>query len=610
MKLFFFSFAITLFSIICSAENITSNEYYVDGKLRRKITYDQNLSILSEIYYRHSNLKQIARIDYRTKDSLNRITFYDDDGTTILYDINFELGKYIDTKNETVLSFRNNFIFEGKQLGNHIIANYRLNKRDGPVLQFDSTIAGQVKTNKVFVEYDYRKIGGLVYITNKTYQPIMMDTFRLYKGALCNFKNDLLDGKANVFSASGRHKIKSEFTFGKCISYTSYDALDGMITALNGRNGTLNGKAIINGKVKEFNSDHLIWCYSLDRIGEIYALSKTKEYDYDIYDHKSIDLIIAESFGIKGASDFEVWNKKVESNLIKSTEGWNFYPKWEAKKKFDESLFFVENISDLRKLFGIPYFYIKRFDFNNYDKNDIAYIPISSSTKIDSNGINTHNYRLNFLNDTLIYKRSPFFLNPDSQSYYSSFYNSEYWREFTREDENRINGRFNYWLQNAFNHNNTGVYDMVRYRKYESNNTMAELLRSYSDSLLKFCFALYLGDSLPSLRNISKLKNDFLCSRNIEMFILDDTKNRFTFSIIEKEHFNYISLYDKNKKLYFTFEDGPFYETDYNEWRFTITDHTMQNYYFVYNKDGSIIKNNLDQNIQESLKTIYYNFHQ
>lgn len=260
-----------LFYIYSSAQNIITNEYYTNGKLRRTIVYDKSINIISEQYYKKTNSKLIANIKYNAINSFERVQFYDDDGVKVLFDIDFEKGKYIDYNGQIELNFKGNFIFEGKQIGKHIVANYINNMRNGPILQYDSTITGRVKSNKVFAEYEYKVVNGRVYITHTTLHPTYDDVYSLHKGAYCNFKNDVLDKTSSIFRANGKKIIESNFNLGKCLFYNSFGSSGTTISKINCQNGIVNSKILLNGTIKEFLGNNIVWFYTLQNIGEIYA---------------------------------------------------------------------------------------------------------------------------------------------------------------------------------------------------------------------------------------------------------------------------------------------------------------------------------------------------
>lgn len=400
-----------IFSCFSKAENVNSNEYYSDGKIRRTITYDEKLNIIAEQYFRKTNSKLIASIFYKSKEKLSRVTFFDDDGINKLFDIDFEKGKYVDTKQQIELNFRDNFIFEGKQIGNHIVANYVNNKRNGPVLQYDSTITGKVISNKVFAEYEYKIINDRIYIVHTTLHPMYDDIFSLYKGAFCNFKNDVLDKKSEIFTSSGGKKVEAIFNKGKCHSYKSYDKIGNTISRISCNNGLVDSKILLNGTVKEYTGNNIVWFYTLESIGEIYA-NYNPPHNYSIGANQIIDIV------------------------IKNENVWNCAPNMEVKREFDSLLSSAESITTIRKFLGIPNFHIRRFNFDNYDKDDIAFLHLNSITNIDSIGIHNARYNIKYSPDTLFYERSPFFTDISMQT--DNLVNIDFWestfKTVTHED--------------------------------------------------------------------------------------------------------------------------------------------------------------------------------
>ena len=96
----------------------TTKEYYPNNKIRRIIKTDNDFNVISEIYYRNSNSLPIAEIDYRSKNEIKSVVFFKNDGINKKYLIDFNRGLYIDYLNNISLSFKDNFVFDGKQTGN------------------------------------------------------------------------------------------------------------------------------------------------------------------------------------------------------------------------------------------------------------------------------------------------------------------------------------------------------------------------------------------------------------------------------------------------------------------------------------------------------------
>jgi len=614
---------------ISFAQNLTTNEYYTKGSLRRTIVYDENLNMLNEIYFRQSNSKPIAKIEYKSKDSIKRATFYKEDGQEISYDIDFEKGKYIDRSSGIELRFKNNFIFEGKQIGEHIVANYHNNKRIGPVLQYDSTATGKVLSNKVFAEYEYKIIHDRAYITHTTLHPMYEDTFSLYKGIYCNFNNDILDGNSVVYNSKGKKKVESNFKSGKCLFYNSYDNLGNVISKITGSNGLVNSKVLLNGTVKEFNNN-LMWFYSLESVGEIYAEFEHPEFDK--YTNEFVDELIGKSLGIK-LSRYSNGNSSwlPESKQLLKIDGiWNVSYKIKAKTAYDSLLTPVENITDLRKLLGIPYFYLRRFSFDNYDKDDIAFIPVSSMSTIDSLGIHPFVYNIKEAKDILYYNRSPFFINNDT--HLNNVVSDEFWKGTIHknkwdDNENLLvterKCKFNVWLKEAMNYINFGtndnfscdfMYDMESkengtYINRNENKYIELFLKSYSDSILKMCFNLYQYDSIPSFKYVLGGYKSWYPNINNEFgFVINSRSNRYFFSLIEDDKKMYSILNDIESQLSFFFEIE---KEEYSNWVFKISSLDKTKTYYLCKNEGidRIKLNNINSEVKNSLKLIYDNFH-
>ena len=69
-----------LFVPICSFSQVntltTTKEYYSDNKIRRIITMDDDLNVVSEVYYLNSNSLPVAKINYNSKNSIKSVVFF------------------------------------------------------------------------------------------------------------------------------------------------------------------------------------------------------------------------------------------------------------------------------------------------------------------------------------------------------------------------------------------------------------------------------------------------------------------------------------------------------------------------------------------------------
>ncbi|MCL6102390.1 MAG: hypothetical protein M1292_07860 [Bacteroidetes bacterium] len=371
-----------MYSFLSLAQNnLTTKEYYKDNTIRREIVLNDNLDVLSETYFKNS--QPVAKINYKSKNEMKNAVFYKEDGRTQEYYIDFEKGKYFDYSNEIELTFNGAFNFHGKQIGDKVISYYENGKRNGPVLQFDSTVTGKVNSNKVFAEYNYAMINGRMVITGKTLSPIYDDFFTLYKGAYLNFKNDLLDGESNVFYYDGKKKIKSNFNYGKCLNYSSFDNNGNLITKIAMKNGNLSERAIINGSVKEFEGNNIVWFKLLGKVGSIYSTYHPNHKEMS-YDFKEFD----PSIFLEGYNRKNYW-KYFEFNSLNKTpsnDKWNTGQLITFKQEFDKGLSPADDMV-IRLLLGIPYFYLYRYDFSNYSEEEYKIINISKNACIDSTGL-------------------------------------------------------------------------------------------------------------------------------------------------------------------------------------------------------------------------------
>lgn len=593
-----------LFPICCFAENITTNEYYTNGKIRRKIVYDANFNIINEQYYRKSNSNIIAEIKYKTNNSFELVQFYDNDGIKILYAIDFQKGKYFDYNEQLELSFKGNFEFEGKQIGNHIVANYINNKRNGPILQYDSTISGKVISNKVFAEYEYKIFNDRVYITHTTLHPMYDDTYSLFKGAYCNFKNDVLDKTCNVFTANGRKKIESNFSIGKCIYYNSYDNIGNTISKINCNNGVINSKIILNGTVLEFTGKNIVWLYTLESIGEIYGNYNTPK-----------------SYGIGDSPIIEP--------VFKTNNTWNCFPNWMQKKEFDSLLNSAESITNIRKLLGIPYFHLRRFVFDNFDKDNIAFLKINNENNIDSTGIHNTIYVIKNKLDTLFYQRNSFFRNLDTQidnQLNIAFWESTLGNEVYGDNSSFINERnlqFDNWIKSSYNIDNLGLTDDMLYN--DKNSEVKEYLISYSDTLLNACFSIFLSDTLPKYYDVfneihSKNGNSAYSVFNYNNYymyntgyVINSKSGRFKFYIKYEKRKMFMILEDNISKIKYQFEreyGGPLGNPHWEKVLFKIINFNNQELFISEAEESNkIILNNMNIETKQSLEAIFNNFH-
>ena len=474
------------FVLFAQDNKIITKEYYKSSKLRRMIKFDDNLNILSETYYRESNALSIATIEYKSKNEISRAIFFAKNGSDTTCLVDFSKGIYKDFISRTFLVFKNNFSFHGKQIGNNIISYYKNGSKDGMTLQYDSAIAGKVLSNKTVLLYDYIFKNGEAYIIGGQLKEIYKDTFRIYKGAYCNFTSGQLNGVSNVFYSSGEQKVKASFKLGLMQDYVSYDPNGAIISKMTLANLMTNQAAIINGTVQKIEKNNILWFYGLSCIGDMLVRYNPYEYGSSESALDVLDLEIPDYGTIRATIDQNTWNT---GQLI------------QHKFNFDKNLEPAENIVVLRYLLGIPYFYINRYNFNYYDRNDFYIVRVDSNVVNNGGAFKPQFYTINEMAN-LKYNRNPFF--------YSDVYHTPNLKIFKDVDEfgrgraltmyyKDRNISFYKWLEESHSYKLSGQNDFFTinpsfskpYDEVNDNQEVQKFIKSYVSALVLNCQTLY-----------------------------------------------------------------------------------------------------------------------
>lgn len=625
MKKLFFCYFLFIISnsLLANKNSVITKEYFSDGKIRRTLSYDEKLNLDYEIYYHRSNSLQIAKIEYQSGNAFKVVTFFGDNGTKILYQIDFVKGIYQDFRNKITLLFKDNFVFNGKQSGNKIISYYNNGKRQGPVLQFDSTATGKIKSNIAFRQYEYTQINGRVYITGTSLHPIYNDTFTIYKGIYCDFLEDVLDGEANIYFLNGKKKVQSLFKKGTCSYYNSYDKQGNTISKITGVNGLINNKVIINGSIKDLNDKNLIWFFSLGKVGKIYSTyqsletsSRNKDNESEKYSENSIKSNLYLNF--KQISDSnKVWNTGQQISL---------------KIKFDSELLPINNISEFRMLLGIPYYYFQRYDFDEYDKDDFEIVKIDNNCIVDSLGLHTPTYLINE-RDSLKYIRNCFFTSSDYHTWDRNWIKISRFPNDDAEDvlDKTKDYHFKLWLKNSLHLEYIGQGDFFpesendnNFETINKNENIVSFLKSYSNSILLNCVKVFREKTLTQSTFTNPL---FSCNLDFKNIYLSSVFGNVGFEISNKDYTFYIkeetvssneyyitfNLLDKRYGVRYTikfeFVDAMNVLEEVkrdDNWKFQIVDLNNSILYNV-NKDGESVKN-FSNDLTKSLEKIFLTF--
>lgn len=541
----FLYFAITPYLLCSQSDVIKTREFYSDNKLRREILFDSNLKLLSEIYYRHELSTPIAKIIYTDSEDFKEIRFFNEDGKTEINFIDFIKGEYSDFSTNTYLKFKENFIFDGKQIGENIISFYKNGKRNGQIVQYDSTISGKLLTNKIFLSYEYAFINGKAIIVGIDKSPIYDDNYKLFKGINGHFKDDLLNGNFIANYSNGKHKIISKFQNGICVDYTSFDNNGNTISKINCTNGLINPRAIINGSIQEFKGQNIIWFKSLFNTGKISSTFnfKTKSNENNI---------LNEYF-----NDDKMWGDIAIMDLNNKEQKWRTGQIKKFKEIFDKKLHFVDNQVMLRILFGIPYFYINRFDFDNYDNDDYYITHFEKPVKIDSNKIIPYTINID-KKDKIYYERTIF--GPQNKLNFETKYFDYIPIGYERKPE-YIND-FKDWLKSAYNYNQNKETDYLLgcvrpnydFESINNNDTIVSIINNYTSALISNCKTLWEKKNLNDENVKIPFKEiNFSCGISKKSF-----SNRFECSTLDslyKFSLKNYNLYGSKNNLEFSLLD-------------------------------------------------------
>jgi len=619
----FIFFLLLPFQLFSQAGSVVTKEYYKNNKIRRYLVLDSNLNVMSETYYRESNSNPIAKIDYKAKNQIRAISFFQKNGKDLSCYVDFEKGKYLDAIDEISLSFRANFIFQGKQVGERVISYYENGKRTGPALQYDSTVTGKVLSNNVFLEYNYVFRNGEAYITGSKLTPIYDDTYSIYKGAYCNFNEDQLNGSSSVFYSNGKKKVTAIFKNGKVVNYTSNDREGNVITKIKSENGVLFSKAIVNGSVQEIETNSLLWFFALGNVGKIY-----KRYEPNNFSNSESSLDTRKH----GSLAMEIPNYgQGENSELNNT--WNTGQELKYKSDFDKNLEPAENIVELRFLFGIPYFYLGRYSFDSYDKDDFYIVRTDKKATIDSGALKPYSYLINE-DANLRYFRNPFFASDEYHSWQTKLFQQP--DDFSKTPEMALaykerKNNFISWVDACYSYKFSGDKDYLTishelrqdFEAINENSEIEKLIKSYVGSIVKNCFLLKTKNKMTEESFVNPLYKSsiefdgFGGSSNLFSLITSDSLYKFAagheqgYKDLPTGIIRFYLIDNKYKlrySIYFEHEGSSLsYKIRSTDWSFEIN-----------NLDGKIIYNNrigiesvnlIEQSVKLSLVSIIEKFY-
>lgn len=422
----FFSFLIKSHDSFCQTNDLIKTTEYTGTKKRREMILNKEMDIVEENYYSFKTQQIVNTLYYEHNGKLRRIIGYTN-YPKITFDIDLRNGTYEIPENKTLLKFNKWFNFEGLQKGDNILVNYSNGIRQGRLIQTDSAVYGS-KT----VVYQRPNVALLNrFNILKFYNEIgEEDTYKVYKGLILNFKSNQLNGRQLGYYASGSSKLKAIFKNGKVINYYSYsedgNTLSNIVTDTN---AIVKKPYIVNGIIEKEkvnisftnnllqNTGLINFKNDFSEIDEFKFKQETYRLDNEgigkFVEFNGVDRtfegIIREVFfepyvSVTKKGEYSTTTQHFDTYLRgcggdcygepEKVYPFNFYALFtkkqpSLKKLFDEKKIPIigNNPHVLRILFGIPFFTINRFDFENKDQSDLEII----DNKINTDKVSTEN---------------------------------------------------------------------------------------------------------------------------------------------------------------------------------------------------------------------------
>ena len=365
------------FNLIGQTDGLTKTTEYSGKKKRRDMFLNKDMNVVQESYYSEEFEQIINTIYYDNSGKLLRLIGYEN-YPKVTFDINFSKGTYEIPQSNTILKFKNRFVFDGLQKGDNIVVNYSNGIRQGRLIQTDSAEYG-TKT-VVYQRPNIRLLSrfNILQFYNEIGEE---DTYKVYKGLILNFSNDKLNGRQLGYFVNGASKIKADFSKGKVLNYSSFNQEGSTLSNISADSNAIVKKPyILNGIIEReklnvsFSNNQLnktgLINFENDFLYEEGGWNDYRNFEFDKERQLKDDYYVNTLALIEG-----IYGSGVESNFKNFHEFFNS-KKINLKKWFDgEKLMVIGNNPHiLRVLFGIPFFNIDRFDFENKDQTDLEII--------------------------------------------------------------------------------------------------------------------------------------------------------------------------------------------------------------------------------------------
>lgn len=354
IKVCFIFFFLEIVGFESFGQNFTETVEFENNIKRRTIKYDNNLNIVSEVYFgfkKYSNETQvIGTVNYTSNGEIEKIITFRNYPKKYI-EVDFKSGVYRNYIKNIVLRFKPNFIFDGIQQGNKIIVNYKDGKREGRCLQTDS---GVINTRNVVVQRP--DINLLQFdIVKFSSQLQTEDVYKLFNGFVCSFNDDKLYGNVNGFYLSGNKRFESRYYNDILLNYTSFEESGLLVSKIpNTSNGVVTGNIISNGIVTSDRISNLVVNTKVLNVGKIYSSDFT------------------ESFRGSEQIESQLRDKNLSPFIYNTIISLH---KFERKKFVDKYKIILTDPEQVLSLFEVPNFEIERFSTN--DENSLQYYKFS-----------------------------------------------------------------------------------------------------------------------------------------------------------------------------------------------------------------------------------------
>jgi hypothetical protein len=388
----------TIFSFLTpelngQTEGLIKTTEYSGALKRRDMFLNKDMNVVQESYYSEETKQIVNTIYYDNNGKLIRIIGYEN-YPKITFDVDFSKGSYEIPKNKTILKFKNKFVFDGLQKGDNIVVNYSNGIRQGRLIQTDSAEYGTKTVVSQRPNVALLRRFNILQFYNEIGEE---ETYKVYKGLILNFSNNQLNGRQLGYYVNGTPKIKANFLSGKVLNYSSFSQEGSTLSNIVADSNALVKKPyILNGVIEreklnvsfknvilqntgtinfeqDYEKDDLGWQYESQRVDNF---GDGKRNDSNGNEDKVRTRYL---HGIIRDAYFEPTYTMGERNYDGKLE--NFYEIFnkrniDLKKLFDDKKLMVirNNPHVLRVLFGIPFFNIRRFDFENKDQTDLEMV--------------------------------------------------------------------------------------------------------------------------------------------------------------------------------------------------------------------------------------------